>query len=157
LDDETTTTTTPTPLFGLEEKSIVNLETLTTEIETWLKKKLAVQEKLALWDEPVLNLSDLEKKGDQIQAALRKILLQQAKAKTTSKKSSSSKTTSTTSTSASSETTPTTSAAAEETPVYSEVEDDMDETITTTATVRSVIIEDEPEATEGTEIKHEEL
>lgn len=134
-----------------------------TEVETWLAEKIAAQEKLKLWEEPVLLLTDLEKKGNQIQNALRKLLLEQ-KAKTSSKKTSSKSTSSiSSSTTVLAETTaPSKASESAEAPVYTEVkdEDELEETYTTTATVTAIIEESEAEETETAGsggVKHEEL
>ena len=170
LEDEETdsasATASPTAaLFAFDENSISTLESVVTEVETWLTKKLAAQEKLKLWEEPVLLLSDLEKKGNQIQSALRKLLQEQQKKTSSSAKKSASKTTSSSpsSTTVLAETT-TASVAAEETdgPVYTEVVDDdeVQETYTTTETVTAIIEESEAEETETAGsggVKHEEL
>jgi hypothetical protein len=134
-----------------------------------LTEKLAAQKKLKLWEEPVLSLTDLEKKGNQLQNALRKLLLeqqqQQQQNKKTSSKRSSSKTTSSTSSSTTVLAETTTARVASESaeaPVYTEVvdEDELEEIYTTTATVTAIIEESEAEETEtigGEGIKHEEL
>jgi hypoxia up-regulated 1 len=154
LDDETPAPTPPASPFQLDEKSLSKLDQLASDVETWLKEKLAAQESLELWEEPVLLTSELEKKGTQIQAALRKALLDQAKPKPKSKTSSSS---TSTATGSQTDSTATSSAAASnqtDTPVYSEVDEEPEETVTTTIT--STVIDDEAEPTSG-EIKHEEL
>ena len=118
-DDEATATASPgAPLFQLDEKSVNSLDSVVTEVENWLKEKIAAQEKLELWEEPVLLLTEIERKTSQLQSALRKIFLDQTKQKTKSKTSTSTTNTSTKSTSSE---TPTVTA--EEKPVHTEVED----------------------------------
>jgi hypothetical protein len=152
LDDEIPMPTPSSSLFQLDDKSFQKLDSLTSEVETWLNDKLAIQAKLKDWEEPILLPSDLEKKSQDLQNMLRKILLEQSKPKPKSKTSSSK--TSTGKASGETETATSSAAADSETggPVYSDVEEDV-ETVTTTIT--STIIE-EPEPTAG-EINHEEL
>jgi hypothetical protein len=156
LDDEAPTPTPPSTLFQLDDESIQKLDSITSEVETWLKDKLAIQAKLKDWEEPVLLPSDLEKKSQDFQNTLRKVLLEQSKPKPKPKSKTSTSSKMSTGTE-SAETGTATSSAAEESqtgnPVYSDVEEDV-ETVTTTIT--STIIEEEPEPTGG-EIKHEEL
>jgi hypothetical protein len=162
LEDETATTTETPPVLGFqfEEKSIAGLETLISEVETWLSEKIAAQEKLKLWEEPVLLLNEIEKKGTQIQNALRKMVMEQAKPKAKPKKSSTSSSSTSSTTTASSETTGSASSSEAsvesvetDKPIYTEVEEDLEETVTTTVT--SMIIEEAASPTG--EIKHEEL
>jgi 5S rRNA maturation endonuclease (ribonuclease M5) len=169
LEDEETETTsdnaTPSAApFTFDEKSISGLESVVTEVETWFSEKLAAQEKLNLWEEPVLLLTDLEKKGNQIQSALRKMLLEQQKKQKTSSKKTSKTTSRTESSTTVLAETATASVVLEsvETPVYTEVgeEDELEETYTTTATVTATIEESEAEETDTASregIKHEEL
>lgn len=110
-----------------------------TEVETWLNEKIATQEKLNLWEEPVLLLTELERKGNQVQSTLRKIFLEQAKQK--SKSSTSTATT--------------TKHPESETPVHSEVEEDSEQASRNTETLTATI--PETEATSKAERKHEEL
>jgi hypothetical protein len=162
LEDDTVTATETPPALGFqfEEKSIAGLESLISEVETWLSEKIAVQEKLKLWEEPVLLLNEIEKKGTQIQNALRKMVMEQAKPKTKPKKSSTSSSSASSTATASSKTTA--SASSSEAPIesvetdkplYTEVEEDIEETVTTTVT--SMVIEEAASSTG--EIKHEEL
>lgn len=147
--------------FQFEEKAVSNLESLVSEVETWLSEKIAAQEKLKLWEEPVLLLTDIEKKGTQLQNAFRKMLMEQAKPKTKPKKSSTSTSSASRTTAASGTTSvssansDTASAESVETgkPVYTEVEEDLEETVTTTVT--SMVIEEAASSTG--EIRHEEL
>jgi hypothetical protein len=167
LEDEPSAAPSPSiSAFHIDESLLTNLENVVSEVETWLKDKTTAQEKLKLWQEPVLLVADLQRKGDQIQAALRKLLLEQSKPRTKSKTTSSISTSSTSSPSESvaslaDESTTlsasiSTASPAEEVPLYTEVSEDSDTIYTTTATVTSIIIEDEPEATTGS-ILHEEL
>lgn len=167
LEDEETETasagaTPSAALFTFDEKSISSLESVVTEVESWLSEKLAAQAKLNLWEEPVLLLSDLEKKGNQIQSALRRMLLEQQKQKTSSKKTSKTTSSASSSTTVLAETSSTgVVSESTETPVYTEVtEEDELETYTTTATVTAIIEELEAEETETVSSggpKHEEL
>jgi len=168
LEDEETETasagaTPSAALFTFDEKSISSLESVVTEVESWLSEKLAAQAKLNLWEEPVLLLSDLEKKGNQIQSALRRMLLEQQKQKTSSKKTSKTTSSASSSTTILAETSSTgVVSESTETPVYTEVteEDELEETYTTTATVTAIIEELEAEETETVSSggpKHEEL
>jgi hypothetical protein len=77
------------PVFEFDAKSIAALQSVVTEVEAWLFEKLAVQEKLKLWEEPALFLNDLEKQGNQVQTALRKLIMEQAKAKISTKSTTS--------------------------------------------------------------------
>lgn len=151
-DDETTATASPSAsLFQLDEKAITTLDSVVMEIETWLKERIAAQEKLNLWEEPVLLLTELERKGNQIQSALRKIFLDQTKTK--SKTKSSTSTVASTATAKPGETENASGGDSWE-PMSSGVEDDFEGTRTTTATVTSTIIE---EAASKGDRKHEEL
>jgi hypothetical protein len=76
------------PIFVFDPQSLESLDAIVTEVENWFSEKLAAQEKLQLWEEPVLRLRDLEMKSNRVQIAIRKIVLEQAKAKTSSKKAS---------------------------------------------------------------------
>ena len=122
-------------------------------------EKLAAQENLELWEEPTLLLTDLEKKSNQIQSALRRIILDSSKQKTKS-------TTSRTTTKMTSSTESVLSPKPKE---YIGV-DDEESTSTTTATVTSTIaVADQsssisstigstmPAASPDSERKHEEL
>lgn len=151
LDEEPIPSTNPsTALFKLDEKAIETLDSVVEEVESWLTAKRAAQDKLQLWEEPVLLLTDLEKKNNQIQSALRKIIMDASKQKTKSTSATKKATTSTSTQSV----VPT-----EET--YTEVNDD-ESTFTTTATVTSTIVVDDTSSSSTTptsksEMKHEEL
>ena len=148
-DDETTAPESPeASLFQLDEKSVNTLDSVVMEVETWLTQKSAAQEKLDLWEEPVLLLTEIERKASQVQLALQKAFLDQTK-KTKPKTSTSATTTSTSSTS-----TETPTVTTEEKPLYTEVEDDVEEAETTTETITSTII---VETASTEERKHEEL
>ena len=130
--------------FLLDEKSIETLQGAVEEVETWLLEKSAAQEKLEDWEEPVLLLSELERKNIHLQTVLRKIVMDQAK--TASKpKSSSSTSSSTTTVSA-------TSTASKEAEVT--VAEEGTTTITETATIIETV---DAEETGSTDRKHEEL
>jgi hypothetical protein len=88
-DDEPATANPSTVLFHLDEKAIKTLDSVVEEVETWLTEKIAQQERLKLWEEPVLRLTDLEKKNNQIQSVLRKVFMDQTKTKTAPKSSTS--------------------------------------------------------------------
>jgi len=162
-DDEPTPSTPPASLFQLDEKAIETLDSVVKEVDMWLTEKLGAQEKLQLWEEPVLLLTDLEKKSNQIQSALRKIIIDSAKQKTT-KSTTASATGKTTMSSKES-----VSSSVPTPEVYIEVIDDEEEeedsAITTTATVTSTIIVDDTSSSSTTttstsskaEKKHEEL
>lgn len=150
-------------LNQFDENATTTLETVVTEVEIWLKEKITKQEELKLWEEPVLLVEDVERKGLQIQETLRKILLQQAKSKGGPKTSS--KTTSSTSSKTQmasvAESVETTSTASTTGPPMEErlepdLDDDIDETLTTTTT-STIMIERDPEPTTMAEIRHEEL
>ena len=155
-----------TTLFKLDETAIKTLDSVVEEVDSWLSEKLAAQQKLQLWEEPVLLLTDLEKKSNQIQSALRKIIMDSSKQKT--------KTTTATSKSTTSTTTHSAESAVPTTEKYTEVNDegeDEESTITTTATVTSTIVVDDtsswsttatsssarPSVSTKSEKKHEEL
>jgi hypoxia up-regulated 1 len=149
-DDEATAPESPeASLFQLDEDSVNSLDSVVTEAETWLTQKIAAQEKLDPWEEPVLLLTEIERKASQVQLALQKAFLDQTK-KTKPKTSTSATTTSTSSTS-----TETPTVTTEEKPLHTEVEDDdFEEADTTTETITSTII---VEAASTEERKHEEL
>jgi hypoxia up-regulated 1 len=161
-DDEESTATNPPPiLFHLDEKSIKTLDSVVDEVETWLTEKIAQQEQLKLWEEPVLLLTDLEKRSNQIQSVLRKVFMDQAKTKTASKTSSTSSTAKSSSTTEIVSTklpSDPTDAPKSEDPVYVEDEDmdDLDRTATAMPSATETTIEN-VEATPATGRKHEEL
>ena len=166
LEDETSAIPSPSiPEFHIDESLLKSVETVVTDVEAWLKEKIGAQENLELSQDPVLLVSDLQRKGDQIQSALRRMLLEQSKPKTKPKKTTSTSTSSTSEANDSSSTnTPAQSSTAssststepDEALVYTEVQDESETTYTSTATVTSIIIEDGPETTTAS-IVHEEL
>jgi len=144
LEDEDGESKLPPGTIQLDEKSIETLQGAVEEVETWLLEKSAAQEKLEDWEEPVLLLSELERKNIHLQTVLRKIVMDQAK--TASKpKSSSSTSSSTTTVSA-------TSTASKEAEVT--VAEEGTTTITETATIIETV---DAEETGSTDRKHEEL
>jgi hypothetical protein len=147
------------PMFQLGEMVVSKLDSIVSEVETWLNQKIAAQEKLELWEEPVLLPSELEKKGQLIQDAIRRAVRDASKPKPKQK----STTASSTSTNTSSEAT--VMSEAETAVTETALPDAMDDpvsieaeeiTSTTTTTITSTIIVDEPEPT-SVEVKHEEL
>jgi len=89
--------------FLLNEKSLETLDAAVQDVETWLTEKLAAQEKLEDWDEPVLLLSDIDRKNNHLQSVLKKLIRDQAKTATKTKSSSSTTATATAKPSASTE------------------------------------------------------
>jgi len=133
--------------FLLNEKSLEALDAAVQEVETWLTEKIAAQEKLEDWDEPVLLLSDIERKNDHLQSVLKKIIRDQAKTATKTKSSPSTTATATAKPSASTEA-----------DTEGHVADDEEQTDTTAETVTSTRIDDvDAEETSQTNRKHEEL
>jgi len=130
--------------FLLDEKSLEKLDAAVREVESWLTEKIAAQEKLEDWEEPVLHLSDIERKNNHLQSVLKKIIHDQAKATAKTKSSSATATVK-----------PSASASAD---AEGYGADDEKQTDATTETVTSTIIEDmDAEETSKTNRKHEEL
>ena len=151
LDDDPATPS--PPLFQFDEKSLLTLETSVSEVERWLTEKIAAQGKLNLWEDPILRSTDLERKGNQLQNALRKILLeQQTKAKSKSKNMTSTSTRTSPSVSSSPGTS---SEGIVEMPVYSEVQNEEMTTHADIPTETSTILDTEKE--KHGEFIHEEL
>lgn len=159
LDDDNEESPSANPseiLFHLDEKSIKTLDSVVEEVETWLTEKIAQQEQQKLWEEPVLLLTDLEKRSNQIQSILRKVFMDQARTETASRASS------TSSTAKSSSTTEIVSTERPSKPtddpkprdVEDEDKDDLGETTTPSMTEPKVV---NVEATSVPEQKHDEL
>lgn len=126
--------------FLLDEQSIETLQGAVEEVETWLREKSAAQEELEDWEEPVLLLSEIERKSNHLQSVLRKIVMEQIKTANKTKSSSSTPT-------------PTATASASK-----KAEETVEEEGTTTVTETATIIETvDAEETGPTDRKHEEL
>ena len=144
------------PIFQLGEMVVSKLDSIVSEVDTWLNQKIAAQEKLELWEKPVLLPSELEKKGQLIQDAIRRAVLDASKPKPKQKSTTASSAPTNTSSEA------TEMSEAETTVTETASPDAMDDpeveeiTSTTTTTITSTIIVDEPEPT-SVEVKHEEL
>jgi hypoxia up-regulated 1 len=124
--------------FLLDEKSIETLQGAVDEVESWLHETSAAQEELDDWEEPVLLLSEIERKSNHLQSVLRKIVME--KAKTANKPKSSSSTPTATATASASK----------------KAEETVEEEGTTTGTA-TIIETGDAEETGSTDRKHEEL
>lgn len=155
LDDEINTSTTSVSVpLQFDEDTLSTLESAVTQVERWLMEKVGEQEKRELWEEPILLLSDIERKIEEVQAVFRKILLRKSKPLHKAPQTSTSRAT-TASTAPSGETSTSS--------LPTETEDSADETTskaadgfvgeeTVTTTITSTILE-----TQTPPVKHEEL
>jgi len=163
LEDDESKASSSSASIGLPQidpKSLEPLERLVAETEKWLKEKLAQQEKLELWETPVLVVSDLQQKADSLQAGINKLLREmmnsKTKSKTSSSKKASSSTTSSSTSTSSSDALPTESVKSE-TVEDMEVELEEEDSSTTTETITSTIVVDTTASPSSESIKHEEL
>jgi len=163
-------------LLDIDPKSLEPLEKLVDETEKWLKEKLAQQEKLELWETPVLLASDIQQKADGLQAGINKLLREMMSAKTKSKSTSTKKESSSTTSSATSmsasDALPTESVTSENVEDGEvELEGDFSTTTktitstvvvettggTATETVTSTVVVETTASPSSEDIKHEEL